>query len=63
MTPSMKNSCPASPPRLPWLPPRSSEKFSVVVLPTTLLLFTANTQLNQRPARHECTAARETSPL
>jgi hypothetical protein len=55
----MKTSCPASPPRLPWLPPTAREKLKVV-------LFVAaskdseslwKTHENQRPARHECTSA------
>jgi hypothetical protein len=59
----MKNSCPESPPREPWLPPRVSEKSNVVcpVDASKVALSTPKTHENQRPARHECTTARERS--
>ena len=53
----MKNSWPESPPREPWLPPTLSEKSKVVLPPLVLEPLTWKTQLNQRPARHECTSA------
>lgn len=57
----MNISCPASPPRLPWLPPRLKEKTVVLVAGVKVWPPTPKTQENQRPARHECTCARDTS--
>ena len=56
---SMKNSCPASPPRDPWLPPTLSEK-SKVLTPEAWSKLGAPaaciTHENHRPARHVWTS-------